>query len=64
MIDDYQERIGQFSVALDSEKELKRMAIKNNNPDSEIALHQSEIKRLNDLRQLCIQVLQDLDSLD
>jgi hypothetical protein len=43
MVEDYQERIGQYSVAIDAEKALKSMAIKRGEPEIEIERHQSEI---------------------
>lgn len=64
MINAYRDRVIQYSVDLDGEKALERMAIKRGEIESELDRHHFEIERLSDLLQLCIQVLDDLESLE
>lgn len=60
---EYQERIVQYDTQKEAEVELRRAARKAGDPDNELAIRSAEIRRLNDLQQLCVQIMRDLQSL-
>ena len=66
MIHDYQGRIGMFDTAI---RNLRESRAKRRNIGTRESLEDAnelsfEIKRCSDLRQLCVQVIKDLEDLE
>jgi len=63
LITDYQLRIENHKTLRDAEQEALKAARRLGDPDSELAIRRAEIRRRNDLIQLCTQIIKDLESL-
>jgi hypothetical protein len=63
IIADYRCRINNYDTLLHIETSLLKVARQAQDPAPELAVRRAEIRRLNDLRQLCLQVTKDLEDL-
>lgn len=68
LAEEYQARIANYDKLIASTSELLRIARKGHSGSVDDAEERNalanEVRRLNDLRQLCIQVIADLETLD
>lgn len=61
---EYWQRKSQYDQEKMKLVEIKRKARESGEPDNEILLQTSfELRRLNELRQPCVQIIKDLDNL-
>lgn len=63
LIADYRQRIADHETLRDAEQEALRAARKLGDPEHERAARWAEIRRRNDLIQLCTQIIKDLEDL-
>jgi len=62
IINDYKERIANYELLLEDHKAARKELRENHAGDCKILYyHKQEIKRLQDLRQLCVQIIKDLE---
>ena len=63
LIADYHQRQTDHETLRDAEQDALRVARRLGDPESELAARRAEIRRRDDLIQLCTQVIKDLESL-
>lgn len=63
LINEYRQRLSDHETLRDAEQELLRTARRLGDSDNELAARSAEVRRRNDLMQLCTQIIKDLESL-
>jgi len=63
LINEYHQRLTDHETLRDAEQDALRVARRISDPKSELAARCAEIRRRNDLIQLCTQIIKDLESL-
>lgn len=62
LIKKYQGRIKNYDILINTERKTE-IALNHNNYAQAVTFRSNEIRGLNDLRQLCIQITNDLEDL-
>lgn len=63
LINEYRQRLSDHETMRDAEQEALRAARRLGDTDIELATRRAEVRRRNDLIQLCTQIIKDLESL-
>ena len=62
LINEYRQRLTDQETLSDAEQDALRVARRIGDRESELAVRRAEIRRRNDLIQLCTQIIKDLES--
>jgi len=62
LINEYRQRLTDHETLRDAEQDALRVARRIGDRESELAVRRAEIRRRNDLIQLCTQIIKDLES--
>jgi len=63
LLKDYAQRLEYYDDLRSTEEDLLKIARREGDPDAELAIRRADIRRYGDLRQLCYQVIKDLEDL-